>query len=57
MKMVSAAKFAKAERELKPARVYGAGATGVYAVFKYLLYAFSISSTDCLRVVCSNNFV
>lgn len=28
MKMVSAAKFAKAERELKPARVYGAGAKG-----------------------------
>ncbi|KAF6020150.1 ATP5C1 [Bugula neritina] len=30
MKMVSAAKFAKAERELKPARVYGAGATAFY---------------------------
>lgn len=30
MKMVSAAKYAKAERELKPARSYGAGATGFY---------------------------
>ena len=30
MKMVSAAKFARAERELKPARKYGAGASGVY---------------------------
>lgn len=29
MKMVSAAKFGKAERELRPARVYGAGASGV----------------------------
>ena len=28
MKMVSAAKFARAERELRPARVYGKGATG-----------------------------
>ncbi len=27
--MVSAAKFARAERELKPARVYGKGATGL----------------------------
>ncbi|OWF42490.1 ATP synthase subunit gamma, mitochondrial-like [Mizuhopecten yessoensis] len=30
MKMVSAAKFAKAERELKPARVYGHGAKTFY---------------------------
>ena len=29
MKMVSAAKFGKAERELRPARVYGAGASGL----------------------------
>lgn len=28
MKMVSAAKYAKAERELQPARVYGQGAAG-----------------------------
>ena len=28
MKMVSAAKYARAERELKPARVYGTGALG-----------------------------
>lgn len=28
MKMVSAAKYAKAERELKPARAYGEGAYG-----------------------------
>jgi len=27
--MVSAAKFGKAERELRPARVYGAGASGL----------------------------
>lgn len=30
MKMVSAAKFGRAERELRPARVYGAGASGIY---------------------------
>lgn len=30
MKMVSAAKYAKAERELKPARAYGAGAKAFY---------------------------
>lgn len=30
MKMVAAAKYAKAERELKPARVYGTGALALY---------------------------
>merc|ERR1712042_190822 len=30
MKKVSAAKYARAERELKPARPYGAGATAFY---------------------------
>ncbi|ESO09350.1 hypothetical protein HELRODRAFT_73507 [Helobdella robusta] len=30
MKMVSAAKYAKAERELRPARAYGAGANAFY---------------------------
>ena len=30
MKMVSAAKYAKAERDLRPARSYGAGAQGGY---------------------------
>merc|ERR1712055_1182056 len=30
MKMVSAAKYARAERELKPARPYGAGAAAFY---------------------------
>ncbi|XP_005526124.1 ATP synthase subunit gamma, mitochondrial isoform X2 [Parus major] len=30
MKMVSAAKYARAERELKPARVYGTGALSLY---------------------------
>ncbi|CAH3163682.1 unnamed protein product [Pocillopora meandrina] len=30
MKMVSAAKFGKAERELRPARIYGAGASALY---------------------------
>lgn len=29
MKMVSAAKFTRAERELRPARAYGAGAQGM----------------------------
>ena len=29
MQMVSAAKYARAEKELKPARVYGTGAQGV----------------------------
>ena len=28
MKMVAAAKYARAERQLKPARVYGTGALG-----------------------------
>lgn len=28
MKMVAAAKYARAERELKPARVYGVGSLG-----------------------------
>ena len=28
--MVSAAKFGKAERELRPARIYGAGASGLW---------------------------
>ena len=28
--MVSAAKFGKAERELRPARIYGAGASGMW---------------------------
>lgn len=32
MKMVSAAKFGRAERELRSARVYGAGASGVWPV-------------------------
>merc|ERR1719270_238002 len=30
MKMVSAAKYARAERALKPARVYGTGASALY---------------------------
>lgn len=30
MKMVAAAKYARAERQLKPARVYGTGALGMY---------------------------
>uniref|UniRef100_A0AAY5KRC1 ATP synthase subunit gamma n=1 Tax=Esox lucius TaxID=8010 RepID=A0AAY5KRC1_ESOLU len=30
MKMVAAAKYARAERQLKPARVYGSGATALY---------------------------
>lgn len=29
MKMVAAAKYARAERQLKPARVYGSGALGM----------------------------
>ena len=30
MKMVSAAKYAKAEKDLRPARSYGAGAQGEF---------------------------
>ncbi|WP_289465693.1 F0F1 ATP synthase subunit gamma, partial [Klebsiella pneumoniae] len=30
MKMVAAAKYARAERQLKPARVYGTGALALY---------------------------
>merc|ERR1712002_1050307 len=50
MKMVSAAKYAQAERRLKPARTYGAGAVDVYdktgaegpeAVTKQLIIAIS----------------
>lgn len=33
MKMVAAAKYARAERQLKPARVYGTGALGMYAIY------------------------
>lgn len=33
MKMVSAAKFGRAEKELKPARSYGAGASGILESF------------------------
>ena len=33
MKMVSASKYAKAERELKPARTYGMGAKGLLAEY------------------------
>ena len=40
--MVSAAKFAKAERELKPARVYGAGAKGLYKIGQLRLFYFPI---------------
>ena len=32
MKMVSAAKYARAERELKPARAYGEGASGTVCI-------------------------
>ena len=34
MKMVSAAKYAKAEKELKSARPYGSAITGKYYFFK-----------------------
>lgn len=49
MKMVSAAKFGKAERELRPARVYGAGASGLltrsYSCYQVKLGLFSYLST------------
>lgn len=32
MKMVAAAKYARAEKQLKPARVYGTGALGTYTL-------------------------
>ena len=39
MKMVSAAKYARAERELQPARVYGAGANCKFSsLFHTCLY-------------------
>ena len=56
MKMISAAKYAKAERELKPARSYGVGAQGklqiisvhtsyhaCYSLTLLALVAFSLS--------------
>merc|ERR1712055_61518 len=55
MKMVSAAKYAQAERLLKPARTYGAGAVDVYdktgaegpeAVTKQLIIAKGIDVYD-----------
>merc|ERR1711872_754694 len=56
MKMVSAAKYAQAERRLKPARTYGAGAVDVYdktgaegpeAVTKQLIIAISSDRGLC----------
>ena len=44
MKMVSAAKFGKAERELRPARVYGAGASGV-ANWLLVMFCFAFKVT------------
>lgn len=38
MKMVSAAKYARAERELKPARVYGTGALGERRLLHYVVW-------------------
>lgn len=45
MKMVSAAKYARAERDLKPAAVYGAGATGTIL----------LDCTHSLFLVCPGN--
>ena len=53
MKMVSAAKFGRAEKELRPARVYGAGASGIYIVVrsKLVLYnCFPLESPISLSV-------
>lgn len=38
MKMVSAAKYARAERELKPARVYGTGALGERKLLRCVMW-------------------
>lgn len=38
MKMVSAAKYARAERELKPARIYGTGALGERRLFHCVVW-------------------
>lgn len=38
MKMVAAAKYARAERQLKPARVYGNGAVGMSLLALHDLY-------------------
>lgn len=45
MKMVSAAKYQIAERELKPARTYGIGAQGKYIFFALLLIIIVIMYT------------
>lgn len=38
MKMVAAAKYARAERALKPSRVYGAGALGMLHLASLVLF-------------------
>ena len=42
MKMVSAAKFGRAERELRPARVYGAGASGQLVFYQTFLVSVGL---------------
>ena len=51
MQMVSAAKYARAEKELKPARVYGTGAQGrCYKLERCLAFANVLYMEDpCLN--------
>ena len=51
MKMISAAKYARAERELRPARSYGVGAKGLQ-MFQYIYCGRSvISAEQCTLIV------
>merc|ERR1712059_206243 len=52
MKMVSAAKYARAERELQPARVYGAGANSLLENLQSLIiwYCASRRIVGCVAV-------
>lgn len=45
MKMVAAAKYARAERALKPARVYGTGALCMFWLYNEISYTGKISVT------------
>lgn len=56
MKMVSAAKYAKAERELRPARPFGSGAKGVCFFFKQFYFMLRGLTTDvCVYCFNANN--
>ena len=52
MKMVSAAKFGRAEKELRPARVYGAGASGLLNVAEFKNLVDTYMYKPCAQVRC-----